>query len=294
MKLVYRPWGVIAIAVGAAYTGIEAWGSGEYLLAQQGGWNYIVIGGIGVTAGSALLPFFAEKAWASKDYLRALALWLLLPLALSITFLAALDRIGKARDTDAKPRQDQANRIAIAQDAVAKAEVKVVEDESEAKSECRSGRRKKCLDREEEAEASRQRLIVYRETLAKLGAPGRDAQASRVTAMLPFITEQQVDTFQPLLLPVALAVISALLVAVGSRAQRRPVEAPSAGRNSQKGPTALKEETPPGEPLKGSGRPRKRGRPSKLQINPEKRGRGRPRKDSLPAGDNVIPLRKAP
>jgi hypothetical protein len=58
---------------------------------------------------------------------------------LIVTFVAAIDRIGAARDDDARPRLEQANRVCLAQEALEEAKTKAEVADTAAGAECRSG-----------------------------------------------------------------------------------------------------------------------------------------------------------
>ena len=218
----YHPWQLLAIAIGISLTGIEVWGSGTYLLDQQGGWNYIVSGGIAITSLAAAIPFFAERAWRSKAYLRAVFLWLTLPLALSITLLAAVDRIGGARDVADRDRQVSQLAIGESRDAKKAAEVELSTLSAQLLADRRSGVCSKCKDLEGMVAAARKRVSEASVTVVQTGVAKKDPQAWRVAAILP-ISEEAVAIYQPLLLPAAIAVLAALLIAVGARGKAPPL-----------------------------------------------------------------------
>jgi len=135
--------------------------------------------------------------------------------ALSLVFSAAVERTGGARDAANKDRQAIAQHIALKREAVKDAKVVADEDELAAKTECVSGRKARCLGLEARANLSRQRLETARTAVAQAGVVPTDPQARRLAAILP-VSEEAIQLYQPLVLPLAIAALGLLLIAVGA------------------------------------------------------------------------------
>jgi len=135
--------------------------------------------------------------------------------ALSLVFSAAVERTGGARDAANKDRQAIAQHIELKREAVKDAKVVADEDELAAKIDCASGRKAKCLGLEARADISRQRLEAARTELAQAGVVPTDPQARRLAAILP-VSEEAIQLYQPLILPLAISALGLLLIAVGA------------------------------------------------------------------------------
>ena len=218
-KRVYSPWGLAAIAGGAALTAIEVYGAVGYL-ASQNQPNYLVAGGALVTLVAAILPILAARAWAGGRYVVAVLLWAALVPALSVIVCAAVERTGRAADGANRDRQVVAQQIALARDAVADAKATADADEATARAECSTGRKRKCLGLEERAELSRQRLEAARGGVAQAGVAPKDPMASRLAAVLP-VSEAAIQSIRPLILPLSISGLGLLLIGFGAHPQRR-------------------------------------------------------------------------
>jgi hypothetical protein len=58
-------------------------------------------------------------------------------------------------------------------------------------------------------------------------ASSDDSMARRIIAYLPFLTKEQVQLYQPMLLPMGLAIVGSLLIAIGVRRKAAKVEPPA-------------------------------------------------------------------
>lgn len=248
----YPTWGHAAIAGGVALTAIEVLGAVSYLR-DQASPSYLVAGGAVVTVVAAVLPILAARCWHGRRRLLAILLLMALVPALSLIFTAAVERTGGARDEANRGRQEVAQRIELARTAVKDAKAVADTDEAAAKAECATGRKAKCLGLEARADKSRERLEAARTKLAQAGVVPTDPQARRIAAVLPWVTEEAVTLYQPLVLPLSISILGLLLIAVGAHQ-----------------PTHRKVPTRKGK--------RKR--------------RPRPRVSSQPSSDKVVPLRR--
>jgi hypothetical protein len=96
--------------------------------------------------------------------------------------------------------------------AVNEAKAVADEDESAAKAECATGRRAKCLGLEARADQSRQRLEAARTALAQAGVVPSDPQARRLAITILLVSEEAVQLYQPLVLPLAISALGLLLL----------------------------------------------------------------------------------
>jgi hypothetical protein len=164
----------------------------------------------------------------------AVLLWAALLPALSLIFTAAVERTGGARDKANVERQVVAQRIGLAREGVKDAKAVADADESAAKAECATGRGPRCQGLEARADKSRQQLEAVRETLAQAGVVPPDPQARRIAAVLPGITEEAVQLYQPLVLPLAISILGLLLVAAGAHHPQKRRKVPAAGTKGRK------------------------------------------------------------
>jgi hypothetical protein len=104
--------------------------------------------------------------------------------------------------------------------AVDEAKAVAAEDEAADKADSATGRKAKCLGLEARADASRRRLETARTELANAGVVPSDPQARRLAAILP-ITEEAIQLYQPIILPVTISVLGLLLIAVGAHTPKR-------------------------------------------------------------------------
>src|SRR5262245_10608277 len=116
-------WRLAALGLGAYLTYCEVTGTYEYLMKDQGSFNYIVKAGVGITIGSAFLPVFAGMAWRAGKWLRAFGIWMLFPLAIVFIFAAAIERTGGAADLAQRDRvkAERARKLAEKTEAEATA-----------------------------------------------------------------------------------------------------------------------------------------------------------------------------
>jgi hypothetical protein len=228
----YSKWAIAAIIGGVVLTAIEVIGAVCYLLSQDQP-SYLVAGGAAVTVVAALLIPLAERCWRRGRYLMSVLLVGALVPALSLIFSAAVERTGGARDEANRSRQAIAQQIELKRAAVKDAKAVADEDESAAKAECATGRGQKCLGLEARADTSRRRLETARTELAQAGVVPSDPQARRLAAILP-VTEEAIQLYQPLILPISISVLGLLLIAVGAHTPKRPMTRRRKGRRKRK------------------------------------------------------------
>ena len=223
----YSKWGLAAIGGGVALTAIEVVGAVGYLISQDQP-SYLVAGGAIITVIAAILPILAGRCWWERRRLLALMLWVAMVPALSLIFTAAVERTGGARDEGNRDRQVIAQRIALTRDAEKEAKADVEAAEAKAAAECSRApvkgadpRGPLCKAAESRADDSRQRLKAARDDVAKAGVVPMDPQARRLAAVLP-VTEEAIQLYQPLVLPVAISVLGLLLISAGAHSPKPP------------------------------------------------------------------------
>ena len=90
----------VLITAGLACVGTEVFGTYEFLIEKHGRLNYLVVGGLIVTALAAVLPMAAEYARRNRMWALMVACWLAVPLTFAFVFTAAIQRTGTVMDTD--------------------------------------------------------------------------------------------------------------------------------------------------------------------------------------------------
>ena len=219
MTLLFRG---AALALGVFLTYCETSGTYEYLMKDQGSFNYIVKAGCGVTIGTALLPVFAGMAWRARKYARALLLWLIFPLAVGVVFFAAIDRTGGTADLAQQQRAKDARARTLAEKTEKEATAAHATATEAAGAECSVGppgknRGNKCLEAEGKRDAAQGRLDGARAVLLKAPVKETDPLAERIAAYTgDRITEEQVRLYRPLFLPLVLSILAGVFLSLGA------------------------------------------------------------------------------
>lgn len=206
----------ILITAGLACVGCEVWGSYDYMIEKYGRWNYLVVGSLVLTALAAVLPVGAE--FAHRQGMRGLkwAAWCAVPLAVAFVFTVSIQRTGGATDTDEAGRRQIAENIRIAKQEAREAEDQLPLDKALVTKNCGVWG-PVCTKAKADQAATEGKLAAARATLKQHGVAVDDSMARRLVAYLPFLTKEQVQLYQPMLLPMGLAIIGSLLVAIGVR-----------------------------------------------------------------------------
>ena len=235
-----------ALLLGAFLTYCEVSGTYEYLMKDQGSFNYIVKAGCGVTIGTALLPVFASMAWRAGKLARAALLWLIFPLAVSVVFFAAIDRTGGTADLAQQQRVKEARAGDLAVRTEAEATTALAAATEAATMECNSGpvtkrRGGKCLEAEAKRDAAQARVDAVRAALAAAPVKETDPLAERIAAYtLHYVTEEQVRLYRPLFLPLVLSILAGVFLSLGAHME---VPGHSAGAKAGNRPEAEKGST---------------------------------------------------
>jgi hypothetical protein len=95
-------------------------------------------------------------------------------------------------------------------------------DKDEVRKNCSDAWGPKCDKAKSAQRKTEDKLEAARATLKTHGVEIDDSMAKRIVAYLPFLTREQVLLYQPLLLPLGLAIIGFLLIAIGARGGERP------------------------------------------------------------------------
>jgi hypothetical protein len=238
----------IAFLLGLFLTYCEASGTYEYLIKDQGEFNYIVKGGIGIAISAAVLPVFAGIASRRGQRLAAVGLWLLFPLAVMVVFAAAIQRTGGTADIAQQDRAKAERTRKLAEKTEKEATAELETATEAAKTECKSGRGSKCLEAEGKRDTARTAVNNAREVLNKAPVEQVDPLARRIVEFTGHrITEDQVRLYQPLFIPFALSIFAGVFLSLGTHMDHSSGSSPSKpGRLHtwwQRGNVRNKEET---------------------------------------------------
>jgi hypothetical protein len=203
---------------GFACVGCEMWGTYDFLWEKYGRWNYLVVGGLVLTSLAALLPVGAEYAHRKGQRALKWGAWLAVPVAVSFVFTVSIQRTGTATDNDENQRKQIAQAIKIAKAEQREAEDQLVVDKAAVTKNCNVWG-PICTQAKAAQTATEAKLAGARAVLKRQGVEVDDSLAKRLVAYLPFLTKEQVSLYQPLLLPLGLAIIGSLLIAIGVRGQ---------------------------------------------------------------------------
>jgi len=208
--------GCLFLALAVALAGCEVLGVYEYVTEHKSS-LYIVIGSSIIAAVTPALPALADWFLRGRQWGYGLAAWAGFLVCLSIVLTAAIQRTGSATDAGEQARVAawRAEIVAVAAEKQAAADYAAAQ--AAALKEC-DVRGKKCMDAEDKASAARATLAKSRAALVAAPAGDQvDPLARRLAAVLRVVTEDQVRLMQPLLVPVALSILSALFFAGWAR-----------------------------------------------------------------------------
>jgi hypothetical protein len=213
------------------------WGSYEYMMEKQGHWNYLVAGSLVLTSLGALLPIAAEYARREGMHGLKWAAWLAIPLALAFVLTVSIQRTGSVTDLDEVGRQQIAAAIVIAKTEQGEAEQQLVTDQQMVASNC-DVIGPKCKAAMDARAATEAKLASARAVLKKRGIAVDDSMAKRLIAWFPFLTKEQVQLYQPMLLPMGLAFFGSLMIAIGAAGghELAPASAPVSEEPELDGP----------------------------------------------------------
>jgi hypothetical protein len=211
----------ILIAFGLACVGTETFGTYEFLWDKYHAWNYLVVGGIIVTSLAAVLPLAAERARRHRMWGLWAVCWLAVPLTLAFVSTAAVQRTGAVVDLDEAGRQQRDIAIATASKAESEAEKQLKSDNETVKRNCDAWG-PICTKAKNDQHATEAKLAAARTVLVTNGVSIDDGMARRIVAYahaigLTSLTKEQVQLYHPMLLPLALAILGSVCIAIGAR-----------------------------------------------------------------------------
>lgn len=192
---------IVATGLGIALCSVEAWLNAEHVASLEGWGSSLVAATIVASVGAAASLPFVERSWNAGQPVKAIGLAVFFTLMAGFSFTASTARVGGKHDGEVNAAQSDNARAELATEAYTAAK-------KGAEAECGKLRGTACRKAEK-------RLDEARAALQK--APARkeeDSMARRIAAVLP-VTEQQVQTFQPLLLPLAFQIGGFLFLALG-------------------------------------------------------------------------------
>jgi hypothetical protein len=217
----------VLIVAGLACVGTEVFGTYEFLIEKHGHLNYLVVGGVLVTSLGGILPIATEYARRNRAFALMAVCWLAVPLTLAFVFTAAIQRTGAVMDTDEAGRRQLAERISIARTEIAKADAQLVIDRATVRRNCDQWG-PICTRAKDAQAATERKLADARGVLKTSGVEIDDSMIRRLVAYLPFLTREQVSLYFPMLLPMSLALMGSLCIAIGSRRRESSAPAPPA------------------------------------------------------------------
>lgn len=216
-----RSIAVLFLLVGFAAVGCEVWGTYDYLIEKFRRVNYLVAGGVLLTSAAGLLPVAAGLARRQRMWATAVVCWLAVPLTLLFVFTVSIQRTGSAVDGDETERKQVTQNIMIARLEEKEATEQLKIDKAAVSRNCNVWG-PICDKAKAEQRATEAKLTAARAVLKKQGIETDDGMATRLVGYLPFLTKQQVLLWQPILLPLCLAVVGSTLIYIAMRLWLQP------------------------------------------------------------------------
>jgi hypothetical protein len=241
----------VLIGAGLACVACEMWTSHDYMMAREHGWTSLVAANMVVTGMTALLPVGADQALRRRLYVYVAACWLMLPVMMSSVFMAAIARNGSVIDADETSRLQIAETIKIAHAEESEAIAQLVTDKALVAKNC-DVYGPKCTKAKVDQAATEVKLAGARATLKVHSVTSDDSLAKRLTAILP-LSKEQVQLWQPLLMPIALAIGGFLMISIGLSGFRK--QAPKAAELPKAEPQPAAEPAPVAAPVPKRGTP---------------------------------------
>jgi hypothetical protein len=214
-------WTLILFGFGCI--GCEVLGAYEYLWEQRGKWDYLVVGGMLVTAGAGLLPLAGEFARRKQQWKKMVCCYVAIPFALLFVLVAGVTRTSLVADTDVAARTTRELALRTAQEEIEEAKKQRIKDQVAVDSNCAIWG-PKCTQAKEDLRATEAKLAAARRSVTSGAMITQNDWTKRIVAFLPFLTEAQVQLYHPLLLPLMLGVLGALCVGIGAHRGSRVSE----------------------------------------------------------------------
>lgn len=210
--------GFLVMLFGLFFTGLEVWGTCDFLLKDQAGLNYIVLAGCGVAAASATLPPIGDLARRKKWRGLAALAYLAVPLTLVVIIVAGVQRTGTATDAAQGGRDLDERNLQLARAAEKEALADLETDKATAKAECATGFGLKCDKARAAQAATQRRLDEARAQIRAVPVKQTDAASTRIAALsFGYVTDLQVRLYQPLFVPFLVSILAALFLMIGVR-----------------------------------------------------------------------------
>jgi hypothetical protein len=192
---------IVAAFLGFVFAGVEIWLNTEFLAKQEGLVSPVTATVVVASIGAAVFIPIAEAAAKAGQWFKAFGFGVVFICMAAYALSASVERIGGHRDAGIGAAQADNARAGLTKEAYEEA-VKI------ASRECaKPGAR--CRAAEEAVKQARERL------LQKPVQSVIDSMGTRITAVLPFLTPEQVRLYQPLTLPIGLQFGGYLLLAFG-------------------------------------------------------------------------------
>ena len=192
-----------ANGLGFLIVGGEVWLNVEFL-AQSEGWvsSPVFITAI-ASATAAAAPIFAERALKARHWAKLSVLMLGFLLMAAYSFGAGIDRIGTKRDNEAASARSGNERVKLDREAYDMAK-------QAKEAECtKNPLSKRCRTAEEAVKQAGERLRTS--PVQRI----EDHMAARITAVMSFVSAEEVATYFPLLLPGAFQLLGFGMLAFG-------------------------------------------------------------------------------
>lgn len=224
----YHPWRVVAMCGGVALTAVDLIAVVTGLTARSAP-LYLMAGGIVTTIAIGVLDPLARYCWRHRNFVVAGLCWAMIPVCGYQVVTSALERSATAQDAMMRKHEDLAYAIQLTKErraeAVAErnaAQTKQAELEKKAAEEkLRGGCKSICEGflaeakvEKEKAEAAQARIAELDAKLEELGPPTEDPLMSRLASWLPFLSKETIVALHPLVLPLAVPILGAILIDV--------------------------------------------------------------------------------
>lgn len=198
-------------------------------------WNFLMAAVVAVSLATVVALAAAGAAWRRRQPLLAAGLAVAFLCGAGFSLSATLDRAGSQRDAAVGDMRSHNVMLQRTQTALSEERGKLATANAAIAIECAryNHRRHKpedwprCFGAKGQAETATGEIARLRATLATLGAEKvEDSMGTRIAALIPGVTPTQVQTYQPVLLPVALFLFGNLLVSFGLAGSNAPRVAP--------------------------------------------------------------------
>jgi hypothetical protein len=192
---------IVAALLGFIFAGVEIWLNTEFLAKQEGLVSPVTATVVVASIGAAVFIPIAEAAAKTGQWFKGIGFGLVFICMAAYALSASVERIGGHRDANIGAAQSDNARVDLLKKAYEEAEQIRARECTKAGARCRAA--------EEAVKQARERL------LAKPVQSVIDSMGTRITAVLPFLTPEQVRLYQPLTLPIGLQFGGYLLLAFG-------------------------------------------------------------------------------